>query len=293
MAILKTSALAKINISLDITGKRSDGYHELRMIMQSVSLCDDVIVETGTGKEIELRSNLRYLPNDRRNIAYAAAVLFFEDSGITNNGIKITLNKRIPVSAGLAGGSTDAAAVLRILNTAYENPYSKDELRSLSLKLGADVPFCISGGTALSEGIGEILTPLPPLPECHIVICKPPVNVSTPNVFSRVNLQKISLRPDTKGLLECISSRDISGVSRRLYNVLEEITGSDYPVIGEIKSTLISCGALGAVMSGSGPTVFGIFEDIESAEFAYSELNLQYCDCHIVKPSACVNVTTE
>ncbi len=278
------NANAKINISLDVVNKRPDGYHNLCMVMQSVSLYDRLTIETGVGSGIEMTSNLKYLPTDRRNLVVSAAELFYSVSGIKCDGLRIELEKKIPVTAGLAGGSTDAAATLRLLNKAYNTGYSSEQLRAMAVTLGSDIPYCIIGGTALAEGIGDKLTPLPLIPHCYIVICKPAFSVSTPYVFSKINASKIVLRPDTKGILECISSSDLSGISRRLYNVLEEVTGSEHTVIGEIKSTMLGSGALGSVMSGSGPTVFGIFESSVSAKKAYDALHPQFSDTFIAEP---------
>jgi len=255
------------------------------MIMQSINLCDNLSIETGKGSGITMTSNLKYLPTDKRNLAVAAADLFYSVSGIKCDGLCIHLEKNIPVTAGMAGGSTDAAAALRLLNKAYGTNYTSEQLRAMAVTLGSDIPYCLMGGTALAEGVGDKLTPLSDIPDCHIVICKPAFSVSTPYVFSKINVSKITLRPDTKGILDCIESGNLFGISRRLYNVLEEVTGAEHAVIGEIKNTLLSYGALGAVMSGSGPTVFGIFDDTDSAKKAYDALSPQFTDTFISKPA--------
>lgn len=274
---------AKINITLDVTSKREDGYHLVKMIMQTIDLADDVTVRTGVGGNISIKNNLPYLPRDNRNLAYRAAELFFSHTGLGNDGVFINIHKRIPVAAGLAGGSTNGAAVLKALNTLYNTNLSIETLMDIGLKLGADVPYCICGGTMLAEGIGEILTKLSPMPECTVVLCKPPFSVSTAMVYSKLNCAKLQERPDTAGVIYALATNDYSGIVHRMYNVMEDVTGGMHREIGEIKKVLLDCGADGAVMSGSGPSTFGLFSNQENAQKAYSMLKAVYKDTFITK----------
>ena len=281
---LTVPAYAKINLSLDVVNRREDGYHNLRMVMQTVSLNDTLTVETTDAPGFVMRCNAGHLPVDGKNLVIAAANRFFEYSGITPCGLSIDLEKRIPVAAGLAGGSTDAAAMLRVLNRMFKTYYTADELRAMALPLGADVPYCIEGGTSLAEGIGEILTPLSSLPECRILLCKPAFGVSTPAVFSLINWREIVYRPDTAGILTSLEKGHLAGVARRMYNVLEPVPTRDHPEIGEIRRRMLDCDALGSVMSGSGPTVVGLFDDEDAAQRAYSVLRAQYHDTFLLRP---------
>ena len=265
---------AKINLSLDVCAKRDDGYHEVSMIMLQCGLCDSITVEK-TDKGISLESNLPFLPCDERNIAYKAARAFFEYTGI-NGGANIEMAKRIPVGAGLAGGSGNGAAVLDGLNRLYETNLTVGELCKIGVKLGADVPYCICGGTMLAEGIGEILTPLPAIARMPVVIIKPPFGVSTPVIYSKIDEKPIEKRPDTPALIKCIENGDIHGLCRGMVNVMEPVTSQMHPVIGSIKNEMLKSGALGAIMSGSGPSVFGIFEKYEDAKKAASKFRKQY-----------------
>lgn len=278
MKEVNVPAFAKINLTLDVTGRRPDGYHTVKMVMQTLELHDDLRVRRGTGTGVRMKSNLRFLPDDETNLAVRAARLFFERTGLPDDGVEIELYKRIPVAAGLAGGSSDAAAVLRAMNELYETGLPLEKLREMGLALGADVPYCVAGGSQLAEGIGEVLTPLPPMPACHVVVCKPPFSVITAKVYARMNGGKLAIRPDTKGMLEALEQGDYKGVCRRLYNVMEAVTGGDYAEIGEIKDALLDGGADGALMSGSGPTVFGLFSDEGRARAAAEELKKRFPD---------------
>ncbi len=275
-------AYAKINLSLDVLRKRPDGYHDMRMIMQSVALFDKLTVEKAESG-IHLDSNLRFLPKNGKNLAERAAELFFGELGI-NGGVSITLSKHIPVSAGLAGGSTDAAAVFKALDILYETNLSHNELCAMGKKLGADIPFCLTGGTALVEGIGEKITSLPPMPHCHIVLCKPRFGVSTAYVFSKINCTKLKEHPDTKGIISAIESGDLTALSHRLYNVMETVTAAEHSEIGEIKGVFLDNGAIGCAMSGSGPTVFGIFDDLKNANNAMKILKRTYSEVYVTEP---------
>lgn len=266
MQELELKACAKLNLALDILGKRSDGYHELRMVMQSVTLEDTLRVVIGTGEETRVATNLPYLPTNQKNLAAAAALRFQEDTGRDLGGVSVTIDKAIPVCAGLAGGSTDAAAVLRALNTLTGAGYSPEELARIGWSVGSDVAYCVLGGTALARGRGEELTPLPALPHCHAVLCKPGFALSTPVLFSRADGVRLRCRPDIDGMLAALNAGDLRGVAQRMYNVFEDVLEPrQHRIVEEIKQTLISAGALGASMSGSGPTVFGLFDGREAA----------------------------
>jgi 4-diphosphocytidyl-2-C-methyl-D-erythritol kinase len=282
MSNLSLDARAKINITLDVLGKRPDGYHELIMVMQTVGLCDSIELETGVGDDIiRVFVDLPYLPSDHRNIAYKAAELFFRKTGIKNDGVNITLQKKIPVAAGLAGGSSDAASVLKGLNQLYGAGLSLKDLMEIGKEIGSDVPYCTLGGTALSTGRGEIVKPLLPMPECSVVLVKPPFSLSTAKVYQSVACEKIKIHPDTEGVIKAIAEKNLSGVARRMYNVLECFV--DSRVITDIKTNLIQMGADGAVMSGSGPTVFGLFSGKSLAETAYKKMHKIYKDVFLTE----------
>jgi 4-diphosphocytidyl-2-C-methyl-D-erythritol kinase len=266
------SAFAKLNLSLDVLGRRPDGYHDLRMVMQSAALCDDVSVELTDGV-FSAETGRAYIPCDDRNEAVKAARAFFAAAGITGTGALIRINKRIPVCAGLGGGSSDAAAVLRALNRLTGAGFSAAELEKIAEDVGSDVPFCVVGGTVLAEGRGEKLTPLVPLPDCDVVICMPRFTSSTPELFARIDARQSRCRPDTDGLIKAISDGDLARAARRMYNVFEDVLGRRAADIGKIKSGLLDAGALGAVMSGTGSAVFGLFGDGDSAERASGDLS--------------------
>mgnify|MGYP005768051087 FL=1 len=279
MPILEEKAWAKLNLSLDVLGRRSDGYHDLRMIMQSVSLSDGVKLETGTGEGVRVATNLSFLPNNEKNLAAAAALRFFERTGAECGGVSITLDKHIPVCAGMGGGSSDAAAVLRGLNALTGTPLTPMELAELGGAVGSDVPYCVLGGTALAEGRGEVLTPLPTLPPCTFVLCKPTFSISTPQLFALVDAVKLRARPDTAGLVAALKAGDLAGVARRMYNVFGDVLPErQRRTVEEIRAVLLSHGALGASMSGTGPTVFGLFDDETRARGAWEELKESFRD---------------
>ncbi len=257
---LELKAMGKINLGLDVLGKRENGYHDIRMVMQTVYLYDKVMITKTRKPGIQLESNLFFLPADESNLAYKAAKLLMDEFEI-EEGVYITLNKRIPVSAGMAGGSADAAAVLFGINRMFALGLSEEELRRRGVSLGADVPYCIMRGTVLAEGIGEVLTPLPQCPRCHVLIAKPPVNVSTKTVYDKLDSCEIAEHPDIDGILKGLEKQDIQKVAACMGNVLESVTTAEYPVIDEIKQVMKKYGALNAMMSGSGPTVFGIYDE--------------------------------
>ena len=258
---IQMKALAKVNLGLDVIRRREDGYHEVKMIMQTVRLYDRIILEK-TQKGISMETNLSFLPVNEQNIAYRAAKMLMDEFHI-QSGLHIKIDKHIPVAAGMAGGSTDGAAVLYGVNKIFELGLTKRQLMERGVKLGADVPYCIMRGTVLSEGIGEILTPVSSLPDCHILIAKPPVSVSTKHVYENLKLDKIEKHPDIDGMVEALRIEDLQGVTQRMENVLETVTIPEHPEIQQIKELMIKEGALNALMSGSGPTVFGIFDDRE------------------------------
>ena len=264
---IELKALAKINLGLDVLGRRENGYHDVRMVMQSIYLYDEVRIEKAEPEEISVISNLSFLPTGEGNIAYKAAKLLKDEFQI-KDGIKITLNKHIPVAAGLAGGSSNAAAVLFGMNRMFWLGLSQKELMERGVKLGADVPYCIMRGTVLAEGIGEELSVLPAMPKCTVLIAKPPVSVSTKVVYEALDSGNIVKHPDIDGIIEGLRNRDLRQVAASMGNVLEDVTIPMHPVIEDIKNEMKACGALNAMMSGSGPTVFGLFESRAAAREA-------------------------
>ncbi|HHT88385.1 MAG TPA: 4-(cytidine 5'-diphospho)-2-C-methyl-D-erythritol kinase [Clostridiales bacterium] len=268
MNSITVKAYAKINLGLDVLRKRPDGYHDVSMIMQTVNLYDTINIKKTKFQSITVGTNLYYLPTDRRNLAYKAALLFDEIHPI-RSGLNIFINKRIPVAAGLAGGSADAAAVLKGLNRLFQADLSLDELMKLGVKIGADVPYCLLMGTALSEGIGEILKPLDPMPDCYILLVKPEISVSTKHVYENLKLDNNTRHPDIPAMLNALKENDIYRLTSLMENILESVTIKEYAVIGDIKENMMDKKALTALMSGSGPTVFGIFDDQNKAENAY------------------------
>lgn len=268
---LELKALAKINLGLDVLGRRENGYHDVRMVMQTIHLYDDVILEKTKEPGIHLETNLSYLPVDENNIAYKAAKLLQDEFEITE-GIRIRLKKYIPVAAGMAGGSTNAAAVLFGMNRMYGLGLTEQQLKDRGVKLGADVPYCIMRGTVLAEGIGEILTPLPSMPKCYVLIAKPGISVSTKIVYEKFDALKDVEHPDIDRLMLGLENGKLAEVASSMGNVLEGVTIDLYPVIENIKQVMKQEGALNAMMSGSGPTVFGIFEDRRTAKKAYNVL---------------------
>jgi 4-diphosphocytidyl-2-C-methyl-D-erythritol kinase len=285
MKELRESAWAKLNLTLDILGRRNDGYHELNMVMQSVSLCDEVTLTLTDGDGIRLATEWGFLPTDGKNTAIAAALVFARAAEVDLNGLRIGLDKRIPVCAGTAGGSSDAAAVLRGLNRMLGTGFSLTELAKLGEEVGSDVPYCVLGGTMLAQGRGEVLTALPPLPDCHIVLCKPAFSVSTGELFHRVDSVRLRCRPDTEGLIAALERGELGEVARRMYNVFSDaLPDNRQSVVAEIQNALIQEGALGACLSGTGPTVFGLFEDRRLAERASAVLGQSHRETHLVVP---------
>lgn len=267
---------AKINLTLDVLGRLDNGYHEIKMIMQSINLFDLVVVDAQPSG-ISLSTNCSCLPNNAKNIAYKAAELFFKETK-TKGGAKILIHKNIPIAAGLAGGSGNAAAVLCALNLLYNTDLPDSELARIGLTLGADVPYCIFGGTCLAEGIGERLTPLPSVEGLPVVLVKPPVNISTAVIYKNIDSEKEPRHPDTDAAVSAIKSENTAALCANLFNIMEPVTQNLCPQIPQIKQTLIDLGARAAVMSGSGPTVFGIFSDNAAAKNAHDVLCKEYTE---------------
>lgn len=259
-------AYAKINISLDVTARRPDGYHDMLMVMQTVSLCDELSIALTPEKPSRAECNLRFVPSDARNLAVRAADVFFAETGMENMGAQIKMQKHIPVGAGMAGGSSDAAAVLRALDRLCETRLGCARLEEIAAKIGSDVAFCVAGGTQLASGRGEVLSPLPALPDCTIVICKPDFSVSTPELFKKLDSVKLRCHPDTQGIVRLLHEGDLPNIARRMYNVFEDVPDRRHNEIAEIKSSMLDNGALGSIMTGTGSAVFGIFSDPNAAD---------------------------
>lgn len=257
---IKLKALGKINLGLDVLGRRPNGYHDVRMVMQTVYLYDQILLEKTDKEGISLETNLFYLPVNENNLAYRAAKMLIDEFAI-KEGVHISLEKHIPVAAGMAGGSSNAAAVLYGMNRLFQLGLTDQELMDRSVQLGADVPYCIMRGTVLAEGIGEKLTPLPAMPKCHVLLAKPPISVSTQKVYEKLDAQKVTKHPDIDGILLGLQTGDLKKITSSMGNVLENVTITEYPQIERIKDVMKEEGALNAMMSGSGPTVFGIYDD--------------------------------
>ncbi|MCI9311492.1 MAG: 4-(cytidine 5'-diphospho)-2-C-methyl-D-erythritol kinase [Lawsonibacter sp.] len=270
---MEVRANAKLNLTLDVLGKRPDGYHDLRMIMQSVELADTLTLTRNDTGELRVSTNLHFLPNNEKNLAAQAALRWWECENAAPCGLDINIEKHIPVCAGLAGGSSDAAAVLRALNQMEDARLSPQAVAGIGALVGSDVPYCVMGGTALAEGRGEVLTPLPPLPKCWVVLCKPEFSISTPALFAKIDSVRLRCRPDTQGAIAALEAGDLHGAARRMYNVFEDaLPERQRARVNDIKNALIQCGALGASMSGTGPTAFGLFDDKALAQEAQERL---------------------
>ena len=274
MEQIRKNAYAKINLGLDVLRKRADGYHEVKMIMQTVDIYDTLTFTKREESGILLKTDKEELSAGTDNLIYKAAACLMKEADITQ-GVEITLQKRIPIAAGMAGGSTDAAATLTGLNELFSLDYSLEELQKLGVTLGADIPYCLMGGCALSEGIGEILTKLPSPPQCNLVIAKPDINVSTKFVYENLHAESLIFHPDIDGMTEAVRMGSLEGITDRLGNVLETVTVREYPVIDKIKSLMKNTGAENALMSGSGPTVFGIFTEKKDAESAAEQIKAE------------------
>lgn len=268
---ISLKALAKINLGLDVVRRREDGYHEVRMIMQTIHLYDRLDIKRTQEPGIQIQTNLSFLPVNENNLIYKAAKLLMDEFSITD-GVSVKLDKRIPVAAGMAGGSTDAAAMLIGVNRLFSLGLTKRELMERGVQIGADVPYCIMRGTALAEGIGEALSPLPPMVKCPVLIAKPSISVSTKFVYQNLKLDDTTIHPDIDRLIDDIKAKNLHDIAAHTGNVLETVTIPNYPVIDEIKKHMLSNGAVGAMMSGSGPTVFGLFDDEDTAKKAYKAM---------------------
>ncbi len=268
---IELKALGKINLGIDVLGRRENGYHDVRMVMQTVYLYDLITIKKRRAPGIGVETNLYYLPTNENNLAYRAAKLLKDEFHI-KEGVSIRLDKHIPVAAGMAGGSSNAAAVLFGMNRMFELGLTMKELMDRGVMLGADVPYCIMRGTVLAEGIGEILTPLAPMPRCFVLLAKPPVAVSTKLVYEKLDSREIDDHPDIDGIIDGLKEENLLRITASMGNVLEGVTIEEYPVINEIKSTMKQYGALNAMMSGSGPTVFGIFDDRNQARTAAQKI---------------------
>lgn len=271
---LELKAYGKINLGLDVIRKRPDGYHDLDMIMQMVDVYDDVILTKKENPEIVVKTDTAVLSNGKDNLAYMAAKTLMDEFGV-HQGIEIQIHKRIPIAGGMAGGSSDCATTMIGVNQMFDLGLTTEELMERGVKLGADVPYCILGGTAIARGIGEILTPLPTPPQCHVIIAKPPVSVSTAFVYGHIRPDEITKRPDIEGMVSAIQNQDLYQLAELLYNVMEDVTVPEYPIIQDIKEVMLANGALNAIMSGSGPTVFGLYDDKEKAERTVEKLKAQ------------------
>ncbi|WP_448754581.1 4-(cytidine 5'-diphospho)-2-C-methyl-D-erythritol kinase [Agathobacter sp.] len=268
---ISLKALAKINLGLDVVRRREDGYHEVRMIMQTIHLYDRLDIKRTKESGIQIQTNLSFLPVNENNLIYKAAKLLMDEFSITD-GVSVKLDKRIPVAAGMAGGSTDAAAMLFGMNRLFSLGLTKRQLMERGVQIGADVPYCIMRGTALAEGIGEELSQLPPMVKCPVLIAKPSISVSTKFVYQNLKLDDATIHPDIDLLIDDIRAKNLYDIAAHMGNVLETVTIPNYPVIDEIKKHMLSHGAVGAMMSGSGPTVFGLFDDEATAKKAYKAM---------------------
>ena len=284
MVTLYEYAYAKINLTLDVLGKRSDGYHDLKSVMQTVSIRDDIEIDVGTGKPWKLFCSNNEIPTDESNLAWKAACAFFERIGDDPNGIEIRITKRIPTEAGLGGGSADAAAVLRALNKHYDSPLSIGALAELGATVGSDVPFCVIGGTALVEGRGEKLRKLPDMPDCVFVICKPDFSASTPALYKKIDEITIGKRPNNAEMESALLAGDLLRIAQNLYNVFDPIVTAEHLELNYIKSIFNSYGSLGQQMTGSGSAVFAIVSEFEYAAVICDMLKANYENVYIAKP---------
>lgn len=282
----KEAARGKLNLALDVLSKRPDGYHDMCMVMQTVDFGDELSISLRQDGKITVAVGWHYLPTDERNIAVKAARAFFERLGESGVGADISIEKKIPVCAGMGGGSADGAAVLRALNRLTGEPFTLAQLENLAEGLGSDVPFCVAGGTVLATGRGEILEPVSPLPDCFIVICKPRFSVSTPELFARLDTLPRKLRPDVNGMLGCLERGDLRGTAQRMFNVFEAALPTGAEAVSGIKRTMLDQGAMGAVMTGTGSAVFGVFGRETQARDACERLSHRYKEVFLTVPKS-------
>ena len=276
-------ACAKLNLSLDVLARRADGYHDMKMVMCSAAVWDNVTLSLRTDGKTDVWTSFPWLPRDGRNLAVKAAEAFCAALGEPYPGLDVRIEKKVPVGAGMAGGSADAAAVLRGLNALTGAGLSADTLREVALTVGSDVPYCVAGGMALAQGRGELLTPLPPMPACSVVICKPSFSISTGELFRRLDGRQVRTHPDTAGLTAALEAGDLPGVAVRMFNIFEDVLPRNTPHIRSIRGVLLDAGALGAVMTGTGSAVFGVFGDPDLAEKARRQLAGSYHDCFLTE----------
>lgn len=281
---IREKAYAKLNISLDVMAKRPDGYHDMLMVMQTVSLWDDVQITLNDEGRFSASSNLRFIPGDERNLAVKAAMCYLAAAGEQGKGAHIAMQKRIPVGAGMAGGSADAAAVLKALEQHFQGRLGREKLMELAAEVGSDVPFCVMGGTALAEGRGEILSPLPPMPDCFFVICKPEFSISTPELFKKLDSANSRRHPDTAGIIQALEKGELRQICRRMYNVFEDVDDRRMRIVSQIKGQLLDNGALSAMMTGTGSAVFGVFDDEDSARAAAKVMKKLCVFCTVARP---------
>ena len=279
MKTVHEKAYAKLNISLDVGKRREDGFHEMTMVMQSISLADAVTVTLNDTGKVRARTSLPFIPGDERNLAVKAALCYLEAIGRQGQGALIEIQKAVPVGAGMGGGSSDAAAVLRAMNRLFDHALSTGELEQLSCAVGSDVAFCVAGGTALATGRGEKLEALPALPDCVFVVCKPEFSISTPELFRKLDQMPLRRHPDTAGLMAAIREGQLGQVCRRMYNVFEDVDDRRMRTVADIKSRLLDAGALGAVMTGTGSAVFGVFAPGQALEGVCAPLRREYGFC--------------
>ena len=286
MTELTERAPAKLNLSLDVTGRRDDGFHELVMLMQTVSLADTLTIHRQDTGRITASCSLHFIPTDERNLAVRAAQRYLEAIGETGQGVHIHMDKRIPVGAGMGGGSADAAAVLRGMDRLFGGLLGRKGLEELACAVGSDVAFCVAGGTALARGRGERLEDLLPLPDCRFVVCKPDFSISTPELYRKLDSVALRRHPDTAGLLQAIKEGTLREACRRMYNVFEDVPDRRMRTVGEIRGRLLDHGALGAMMTGTGSAVFGVFETEQAAQNACEALRKDYRGCSVASPVA-------
>ena len=284
MTTLYEGAFAKLNLTLDVLGKRDDGYHDLQSVMQTISVRDDIEIDVGTGKPWKLLCSVEGIPTDERNLAWKAAKVYCDTMKKDPDGLEIRITKRIPSGAGMGGGSADAAAVLRALNRHYGSPLSIMALAELGAEVGSDVPFCVLCGTAMAEGRGERLRKLPDMPDCIFVVCKPEFSVSTPVLYRQLDAVETPIHPNNDAMEVAIRAADLQGIASHIENAFDPVVSADHPEISHIKGIYLSHGALAAQMTGSGSVVFGILPDMTAAEHAAEELKQHYGDVHIVFP---------
>lgn len=284
MTTLYEGAFAKINLTLDVLGKREDGYHDLKSVMQSISIRDDVEIDVDTDMPWSLTCSMEGIPEDNRNLAWKAAEVFYQVTGLTTTGIAIRIQKRIPTEAGLGGGSADAAAVLRALNKHYENPLSILALAEIGGQVGSDVPFCVLCGTAMVEGRGEKLRKLPDLPDCLFVVCKPDFSSSTPDLYKKLDASVIARRPDNSAMESALLAGDLQKIADNIWNVFDPVVTNDHLELNYIKSIFNTYGAVGYQMTGSGSAVFAIVTEFEHAAVICNMLKDNYSQVFIAKP---------